>query len=92
MKTMRARTVPALLILVVIPMLLSPPASVAGTTVDYPEFPYSPMTYTEPQRGQFHFSPRGGWMNDINAPLYYKGTYHLFFQHNPHSLAWAEMH
>jgi fructan beta-fructosidase len=64
----------------------------AGTVADYPEFPYPASAYTEPYRGQFHFSSRGGWMNDVNAPLYYNGTYHLFFQHNPHGLAWNTMH
>ncbi|MFI7128099.1 glycoside hydrolase family 32 protein [Nonomuraea sp. NPDC050153] len=71
------------------------PAALAGDPADYPEYPY-PETdegaYDEPHRGQFHFSPRSGWMNDPNAPLYYKGTYHLFFQHNPHGLGWDTMH
>jgi fructan beta-fructosidase len=66
--------------------------SQAGSVADYPEFPYPATDYTEPSRGQFHFSARGGWMNDVNAPLYYNGTYHLFFQHNPHGLAWDTMH
>lgn len=73
-------------------MLAYPAPGSAGEIADYPEFPYQPTDYTENYRGQFHFSPRGGWMNDINAPLYYRGTYHLFFQHNPHSLAWETMH
>ncbi|GAA1613495.1 GH32 C-terminal domain-containing protein [Actinoplanes couchii] len=64
----------------------------AGSPGTYPEFPYQDTAYTEAQRGQFHFSPRSGWMNDPNAPLYYRGTYHLFFQHNPHGLAWDTMH
>ncbi|ADD43284.1 glycoside hydrolase family 32 protein [Stackebrandtia nassauensis] len=59
---------------------------------DYPEFPYPDTDYQEPTRGQFHFSSQGGWMNDINAPLYYDGTYHLFYQHNPHGLTWDTMH
>jgi len=87
------RTHSVILVLVVLTaMLLSPQASTAGTVNDYPEFPYQPTNYAEPFRGQFHFSPRGGWMNDVNAPLYYRGQYHLFFQHNPHSLQWETMH
>ncbi|WP_460364871.1 GH32 C-terminal domain-containing protein [Actinocorallia lasiicapitis] len=61
----------------------------------YPEYPYpttSEGAYDEPYRGQFHFSSRAGWMNDINAPLYYNGEYHLFYQHNPHGLGWDTMH
>ncbi|GIG68957.1 GH32 C-terminal domain-containing protein [Phytomonospora endophytica] len=67
------------------------PAS-AGTPGEYPEFPYPATGYDEPERGQFHFTSRGGWMNDVNAPLYHQGQYHLFYQHNPHGLAWDTMH
>ena len=64
----------------------TPPAAQAGEPSDYPESPYAATDYTEAFRGQFHFSPQNGFMNDINAPLYYRGVYHLFFQHNPHGL------
>jgi fructan beta-fructosidase len=66
--------------------------TLAGPPGDYPEFPYPASGYDEPHRGQFHFSPRAGWMNDVNAPLYHNGVYHLFFQHNPHGLQWDTMH
>ena len=58
----------------------------AESVADYPEFPYAATNYTEPLRGQFHFTPPNGWMNDVNGPVYYRGTYHMFFQHNPHAL------
>lgn len=64
----------------------------AGDPEDYPEFPYPSTNYQEDNRGQFHFSSRGGWMNDVNAPLYYAGEYHLYYQHNPHGLEWDTMH
>ncbi|HCT76631.1 MAG TPA: glycosyl hydrolase family 32 [Micromonosporaceae bacterium] len=92
---MRSRSRRALLALAaVISTLILTPAmpATAGTVSDYPEFPYPHTDYTEPYRGQFHFSPRGGWMNDINAPLYHNGLYHLFYQHNPHGLGWDTMH
>ncbi|SCG55581.1 levanase [Micromonospora siamensis] len=79
------------LVATVLALLPGLPAA-AGTPGDYPEFPYPATGYTEPQRGQFHFSPRAGWMNDINAPLWHNGQYHLFFQHNPHGLTWDTMH
>ncbi|WP_223691036.1 ricin-type beta-trefoil lectin domain protein [Leifsonia poae] len=69
----------------------APPAT-AGAAVDYPEYPYAATDYTEPFRGQFHFSPQNGFMNDINAPLYYRGVYHMFYQHNPHGLDWDTIH
>ncbi|ATB43539.1 glycosyl hydrolase family 32 [Cystobacter fuscus] len=80
------------LMLAALAVALPVSSSHAGSVADYPEFPYPATAYTEPYRGQFHFSSRGGWMNDVNAPLYYNGTYHLFFQHNPHGLAWDTMH
>ncbi|WP_405057611.1 glycoside hydrolase family 32 protein [Kribbella sp. NBC_01505] len=55
-------------------------------------FPYAATNYQEDNRGQFHFSPRSGWMNDPNAPLYYRGVYHLYFQHAPNALQWDTMH
>ncbi|MGR6320201.1 glycoside hydrolase family 32 protein [Micromonospora soli] len=64
----------------------------AGTQQDYPEFPYPVTNYQEDNRGQYHFSARGGWINDVNAPLYYHGVYHLYYQHNPHGLQWDTMH
>ncbi|WP_460849511.1 GH32 C-terminal domain-containing protein [Phytohabitans suffuscus] len=64
----------------------------AGTPQDYPEFPYPVTNYQEDNRGQYHFSARGGWINDVNAPLYYDGVYHLYYQHNPHGLRWDTMH
>ena len=39
--------------------------------------------YDELHRPQFHFSPRHSWMNDPNGLVYYRGEYHLFFQHTP---------
>jgi fructan beta-fructosidase len=48
--------------------------------------------YHEPYRPQVHFSPKEKWMNDPNGMVYYKGTYHLFFQHYPKASVWGPMH
>ncbi len=42
-----------------------------------------PKAYEGEHRPRFHFSPRVGWMNDINGSYYKDGLYHLFYQYNP---------
>jgi beta-fructofuranosidase len=36
--------------------------------------------------------PRANWMNDPNGPIYWKGTYHMFYQYNPNGAFWGDMH
>lgn len=54
--------------------------------------PASPVTYTEPFRPQYHYSPPRWWMNDPNGLVYYDGEYHLFYQYHPHDVIWGPMH
>ena len=34
---------------------------------------------------QHHYKPQKGWINDPNGLVYYKGYYHVFYQHLPDS-------
>lgn len=43
----------------------------------------APGAYAGPHRPRFHFSPRLGWMNDINGSYYADGRWHVFYQFNP---------
>ena len=45
----------------------------------------------EKYRPQIHFTPEKNWVNDPNGMVYYKGKYHLFFQHSPNSTVWSDI-
>lgn len=39
----------------------------------------------------YHGIPSAVWMNEPHAPIYYKGMYHLFYQHNPIGPYWSQI-
>jgi len=44
------------------------------------------------KRDILHLRAPGNWMNDPNGFIYYKGKYHLFYQHFPYAAVWGTMH
>ncbi len=76
-------------------LMLSPLSAVAAPAPASPAAPTAtaavPAAYDQDYRPQFHFSAQKNWLNDPNGLVYYKGTYHLFFQHNPKGNTWGNM-
>src|SRR5580704_5860105 len=46
----------------------------------------------DPRRPQFHLLPAANWMNDPNGPIFWNGSYHMFYQYNPNGAFWGDMH
>lgn len=40
----------------------------------------------------YHVMAPTGWINDPNGFCYFKGYYHIFYQHHPYSADWGPMH
>jgi beta-fructofuranosidase len=51
-----------------------------------------PSLARDPQRPKYHLLPRANWMSGPNAPIYWRGRYHMFYQHNPHAPVWGNLH
>ena len=48
--------------------------------------------YGHPTREAYHFSPWKNWLNDPNGLCWFRGYYHMFYQHNPHGQEWSNMY
>ncbi len=57
------------------------PLLCAITSVNAQYYPHDDnIDYREDFRGQYHFSPKSEWMNDINGLVYQDGKYHMIYQ------------
>nr|AFJ21578.1 fructan:fructan 6G-fructosyltransferase [Agave tequilana] len=59
----------------------------SGSGSDQDEFPWTKRMLTW-QRAGFHFRTVKNYMTDPCGPMYHKGWYHLFYQHNPNYSFW----
>ena len=42
-------------------------------------------------RPHYHFSPPSNWLSDPNGLVWHAGSWHLYYQHNPHGEDWGRM-
>ena len=68
-------------------------------TTPYMEYPIgetdeylSDEVYKEELRPRIHFAVKNGWNNDPNGLVKMNGVYHMFYQYNPCSAEWGNMH
>lgn len=61
-------------------------------TLDFKEIQLDSSVYEgDRYRPQYHAIPPAVWMNEPHAPFYYKGRYHVFYQHNPAGPYWSQI-
>ena len=61
-------------------------------TLDFKEIALDPSVYEgDRYRPQYHAIPPAVWMNEPHSPFYYKGRYHVFYQHNPAGPYWSQI-
>lgn len=61
-------------------------------TLDFDEVKLDNSVYEgDRYRPQYHAIPPAVWMNEPHSPFYYKGRYHVFYQHNPSGPYWSQI-
>ncbi|MFE5334257.1 LamG-like jellyroll fold domain-containing protein, partial [Embleya sp. NPDC056575] len=68
-------------------------AALPGHRVPRPDLLQQRARYDgDRHRPQFHMLPPWHWMNEPHAPVYFKGKYHIFYQHDPFGPYWGQIH
>lgn len=68
-------------------------AALPGHRVPRPDLtPHRTRFDGDRHRPQFHMLPPWHWMNEPHAPVYFKGKYHIFYQHDPLGPYWGQIH
>ncbi len=61
-------------------------------TLEFKEIALDSSVYEgDRYRPQYHAIPPAVWMNEPHSPFYYKGRYHVFYQHNPAGPYWSQI-
>ena len=61
-------------------------------TLNFAEIALDSSVYAgDRHRPQYHALPPAVWMNEPHSPFYYKGKYHVFYQHNPAGPYWSQI-
>ena len=64
----------------------------AHPSLDWKDIALDPTVYEgDRYRPQYHAIPPAVWMNEPHSPFYYKGMYHVFYQHNPAGPYWSQI-
>ena len=50
------------------------------------------LNLKDTKRLQYHFTAKNAWINDPNGLVYFKGKYHMFYQHYPYGKHTAMLH
>ncbi len=67
------------------------------TTLEHPQLDWNDIALDssvyegDRYRPQYHALPPAVWMNEPHSPFYYKGMYHVFYQHNPAGPYWSQI-
>jgi beta-fructofuranosidase len=70
----------------------APPLRLSASARALPQAASPGGLASDPRRPQYHLLPAANWMNDPNAPIYWNGNYHMFYQYNPNGADWGDMH